>query len=165
MHITQQQEQFSNAYLRMVATVAECTLSKPDVDDDSIDFTIYGKGYSGLYGYPRLEVQLKCYQNFPIELQGFSYPLKIKNYNDLRVTNVLVPRILIILVVPNEIEYWLDQSDQQTIVKHCAYWVSIRDKPPTQNTSTVTISIPQVNRLTSNELRRLMQIVASGGAP
>ena len=165
MHITQQQEQFSNAYLRMVATVAECTLSKPEVDDDSVDFTIHTKGYSGQYGYPRIDVQLKCYQNFPIESQGFSYPLKIKNYNDLRVTNILVLRILVILVVPKNIENWLEQSDQQTIVKHCAYWASIRGKPPVQNTKTVTVSIPQVNRLTSKELRRLMQIVASGGAP
>lgn len=165
MHITQQQEQFSNAYLRMVATVAECTLSKPEVDDDSVDFTIHGKGYNGKYGYPRLDVQLKCYRNFPIQLQGFSYPLKIKNYNDLKVTNVLVPRILIILVVPKNIEDWLEHSDQQTIVKHCAYWASIRGKPPTQNTKTVTVSIPQRNRLTPNELRRLMQIVASGDTP
>jgi hypothetical protein len=67
MHITQQQEQFSNAYLKLVATVAECTLSKPEVDNDSIDFAIHAKGYNGPYGYPRIEVQLKCYQNFPIE--------------------------------------------------------------------------------------------------
>ena len=80
-------------------------------------------------------------------------------------TNILVLRILVILVVPKNIENWLEQSDQQTIVKHCAYWASIRGKPPTQNTNTVRVSIPQVNRLTPNELRRLMQIVASGGAP
>ncbi len=165
MHITQQQEQFSNAYLQMVATLAECTLAKPKVDDDSVDFTIHAKGYRGQYEYPRLDVQLKCYRNSSIESQNFSYPLKIKNYNDLRVTTVLVPRILIILVVPQDIKDWLEQSDQQTIIKHCAYWASIRGKPSLQNTKTVTVSIPQANRLTPNELRRLMQIVASGGAP
>lgn len=165
MHITQQQEQFSNAYLKMVATLAECTLAKPEVDDDSVDFTIHAKGYSGQYEYPRLDIQLKCFRNSPIQSPNFSYSLKIKNYNDLRVTTVLVPRILIILVVPQDIKDWLEQSDQQTIVRHCAYWASIRGKPPTNNTETVTVSIPQVNRLTPNELRRLMQIVATGDAP
>jgi len=67
MHITQQQEQFSNAYLRMVATVAECTLSKPDVDDDSIDFSIKTKGYSGVFSRPVLDIQLKCHKNFAID--------------------------------------------------------------------------------------------------
>jgi hypothetical protein len=63
--------------------------------EEAIQSLVHGKGYSGPYGYPRIEVQLKCYQNFPIKSPGFSYPLKIKNYNDLRVTHVLVPRILI----------------------------------------------------------------------
>jgi hypothetical protein len=165
MHITQQQEQFSNAYLRMVATVAECTLSKPDVDDDSIDFSIKTKGYSGPFSRPVLDIQLKCHKNFAIDSEKFTYPLKIKNFDDLRVTDALVPRILIVLIVPNRVDDWLEQSDKQTIVKHCAYWASVRGEPPTKNTHSVTVPILQANRLTPNEVRRLMQIVASGGAP
>ena len=165
MHITQQQEQFSNAYLRMVATVAECTLSKPDVDDDSIDFSVKTKGYGGAFSRPVLDIQLKCHENFAIDSEKFAYSLKIKNFDDLRITDVLVPRILIVLIVPKRVDDWLEQSDQQTIVKHCAYWASVRGEPPTKNTYSVTVPILQANRLTPNELRRLMQIVASGGAP
>lgn len=88
MHITQQQEQFSNAYLKMVATLAECTLSKPEVDDDSIDFSIKTKNYIGVFSRPVLDIQLKCYRTAAINSEKFAYPLKIKNYNDLRITNV-----------------------------------------------------------------------------
>jgi len=35
--LNQRKEQFSNAYVRAVASVAGFTLAKPEVDDDSID--------------------------------------------------------------------------------------------------------------------------------
>jgi hypothetical protein len=146
MHITQQQEQFSNAYLLAVATVAGLTLAKPDVDDDSIDFTISGQGFSGQYGKPRLEIQLKCQMlDECIGQDGFRYPLKIKNYNDLRATDILVPRLLIVVIVPKEVQDWLTQSDNAAQMKYCGYWQSIRGRPDTPNTTTVSISLKQID--------------------
>ena len=166
MHITQQQEQFSNGYLQIVATVAGCTLSKPNVDDDSIDFNIEGRGFSGLISRPKLDVQLKCHMsNAPIGSKGFSYPLKMKNYNDLRITDILVPRILVVVVVPDDISKWTVQSDQETLIKYCGYWVSIRGELEKQNKTSVSVHVPQANRLTVVGLKQLLQIVASGGNP
>ncbi|MBD2327838.1 DUF4365 domain-containing protein [Alkalinema sp. FACHB-956] len=166
MHITQQQEQFSNGYLQIVASTAGCKLSKSDVDDDSVDFNIQGKGFSGLISRPQLDVQLKCYMsNFPIGPKGFSYPLKMKNYDDLRITDILVPRILIVVVVPNDISQWTVQSDHETLVKYCGYWASIRGQSEKVNKTSVSIHVPQANRLTVDGLRQLLQIVASGDAP
>jgi Domain of unknown function (DUF4365) len=166
LHITQQQEQFSNAYLLAVATVAGLTLAKPDVDDDSIDFIICGRGFSGKYSSPRLDVQLKCQMHDEcIGNDGFSYPLKIKNYNDLRATDILVPRLLIVVIVPKEVSDWLTQSDNEAQMKYCGYWQSIRDMPETSNTSTVSISFPQSNRLDVQGLTDLMQRIASGETP
>ena len=88
-----------------------------------------------------------------------------ENTQLIRMSNVLVPRILIVVVVPKNVNEWLEQSDRQTIVKYCAYWASIRGESPTKNEQTVTVYIPQANRLTPYELRYLMQIVASGGVP
>jgi hypothetical protein len=163
LHITQQQEQFSNAYLLAVATVAGFKLAKTDIDDDSIDFSISGKGFNGKYSRAQLDVQLKCYiQHRSIGIQGFSYPLKIKNYNDLRVTDILIPRLLMVVVVPEKISDWLTQSDNEAQMKYCGYWQSIRDMRETSNTSTVSITIPQTNRLDVQGLTELMQRVASG---
>jgi len=166
MYITQRQEQFSNAYLRIVATVAECKLAKPDVDDDSVDFNIQGKGFTGVISRPQLDVQLKCYMlNSSVASGGFTYPLKIKNYNDLRITDILVPRILVVVVVPRDPTDWFNQSDDETLLKYCSYWASIRGKSEVTNNTTVSVHFPQSNRLTAVELRRLLQLVASGGAP
>ncbi|NES74382.1 MULTISPECIES: DUF4365 domain-containing protein [unclassified Okeania] len=166
MHITQQQEQFSNAYLRAVATVAGYSLSKPDVDDDSIDWSIHKRGGNGTIRSPRIELQLKCLlRDNPINSEGIKYDLKVKNYNELIPENVLVPRILVVVVVPRLPESLLTQSDEQTILKYCAYWISLRGKPPTDNNTTVRVNIPQKNRLTVNKLSQLMEIVASGDAP
>ncbi|MEH2410455.1 hypothetical protein [Nostoc sp.] len=52
MHITQRQEQFSNAYIRAVAAVVGYTLYKQEVDDDSIDLGIAAKGAIGTIRSP-----------------------------------------------------------------------------------------------------------------
>jgi Domain of unknown function (DUF4365) len=166
LHITQQQEQFSNAYLLAVATIAGLKLAKPEVDDDSIDFSISGKGFSGIYSRAQLDIQLKCQiHNKCIGKDGFTYPLKIKNYDDLRATDIMVPRLLIVVVVPEQVSDWLIQSDNEAKMKHCGYWQSVRDQPDTPNTSTVSISIPQSNRLDVQGLTDLMQRIASGENP
>jgi Domain of unknown function (DUF4365) len=166
LHITQQQEQFSNAYLLAVATIAGLKLAKPGVDDDSIDFIISGKDFSGTYSRPQLDVQLKCHmRREAIGEDGFTYPLKIKNYNDLRVTDVLAPRLLIVVVVPDQVTDWLAQSDNEARIKYCGYWQSMRGMGDTQNTSTVSISIPRSHRLDADSLTDLMQRIASGETP
>jgi hypothetical protein len=97
--------------------------------------------------------------------KGFSYALKIKNYNDLRITDILVPRILVVVVVPKDITGWIGQSDNETLLKYCSYWVSIRGQLDVTNKKTVSVHLPQANRLTVSGLRNLLQIVASGGTP
>jgi hypothetical protein len=167
MYIAQQQEQFSNAYLGIVAAVAGCKLATSVVDDDSVDFTIQGTGFTGMYSRPQLDVQLKCkMKDASIGPRGFSYPLKIKNYNDLIITDILIPRILVVVVVPNNTTGWLGQSDNETLLKYCSYWVSIRGKSRVAaSQKTVSVHLPQANRLTVSGLSNLLQIVASGGTP
>jgi Domain of unknown function (DUF4365) len=163
VYITQRQEQFSSAYLLAIAAVAGFSLSKPYVDEDSIDFTISGKGRTGIIVSPKLDLQLKCQMNdIPIGEKGFSYPLKIKNYDDLRLTNIQVPRILVVVLVPVDISQWLNHSDTQTIFQYGGYWASLHGLPPTSNKETVSIPIPQQNRLTSDSLTTLMNLIETG---
>lgn len=112
MDINQQKEQFSNTYVRAVASVAGYSLYKSDVDDDSIDLGIAAKGGTGPILSPRLELQLKCSSRDIIDESHVRYPLKLKNYNDLRI-NALVPRILVVVVVPEDITDWLQQSEEE----------------------------------------------------
>ncbi len=137
----------------------------PDVDDDSIDWSIHKRGGNGTIRSPRIELQLKCLlKDNPINSEGIKYDLKVKNYNELIPDNVLVPRILVVVVVPPLAESWLTQSDEENILKYCGYWISLRGRPSTDNKTKVRVDIPQENPFTVNKLSQLMEIVASGDA-
>lgn len=165
MHITQQKEQFSRAYVKAVATVAGYSLSYPDVDDDSIDVSISETGGNGSIRSPRIDVQLKCTSGEAVNNGTVSLHLKMKNYNDLRPSNVLVPRILIIIVVPNNVENWLDQTEEKLSLYHCGYWHSLRGAEESENEENITISFPSSQVFTKDQLQSMMTRIGSGGLP
>lgn len=90
------------------------------------------------------------------------YPLKRKNYDDLRVTNLVTPRVLILVTLPEKIEEWLDLSPDMLALRRCAYWVSLAGALATENETTVRVSVPRQSVLTVEELRRLMQRINDG---
>lgn len=165
MDINQQKEQFSKAYIKAVATVAGYAISDAEVDDDSVDVTISQRGGRGSIRSPKIDAQLKCTSRSIINNGRIAYPLKIKNYNDLRPVNVQVPRILIIVIVPDNVEHWLTHTEEKLSLYHCGYWYSLRGLPETQNEGAVTISFPSTQCLTSEQLKSIMERVGNGGVP
>jgi hypothetical protein len=165
MDLSQRKELFSNAYLRAVAAVAGFALAKPEVDDDSIDWIIAARGAGSLLRRPRVEVQLKCTAQDLRQEEHLHFPLDIKNYNDLRETNLLVPRILIVVLVPEQLEDWLIQSETEMALRHCGYWVSLRGRAATSNRETVTVLVPRSQMLTPEALRGILERIGSGGVP
>jgi len=162
MYITAQKEAFSNAYLRAVTAVAGYPLSKPDPDDDSIDWTIYGSPPRR----PRLDVQLKC-TAAELELFSDSIPvrLKLKNYDDLRGLELMSPRLLVAMVVPTDVGDWIVQDSEQLLMRKCAYWHSLKGNPDLEDQETVTVHVPAKQLLTVDALHAIMERVASGGDP
>src|SRR5258708_38640329 len=101
-----QQERFGDAFLLAVATIAGCAYAKPETDNDSIDWTLSCR----LSRRPKIDVQMKTV-SFDDQFSGsISYALKKKNYDDLILTDVLTPRILLLVTVPQNIESWLNVS-------------------------------------------------------
>jgi hypothetical protein len=164
---TIQQEQFSIAYVRAIASVAGYSIDKPEVDTDSIDLAIVQCGDDEFYpDIERLHVQLKCtYTHVPNEEQGcIKFPLKIKNYNDLR-RNCAIPRILVVVHTPREVHGWLTHSEDSLSLYHSAYWVSLRNAPATENQDSVTIDVPLNQKFTVDELSSIMNLLAMGEKP
>jgi hypothetical protein len=153
-----QKEQFSDAFLHAMAAVSECACCKPSVDDDSIDWTLS----KVIAGRPKLDVQLKCTADAPSN-SDLVFPLKIKNYDDLRLTNILVPRVLVVVTVPAMVTEWLVCNPDELLLRHRAFWYSLRGLPDSANTTSVTISIPIAQRLTVTSLNEIMQTIAEGG--
>ena len=165
MDLSQRKEQFSNAYVQAVTAVAGFALYKPFVDDDSIDWGIAQRGGSSTIRSPRIELQLKATSSAGIEDDSVKYALKVKNYEDLRHEDFLVPRILVIVVVPKAIDDWLSQSQTELVMRRCGYWASLRGMPPTDNTDIVTIPIPLSQMLDVSQLQAVMRRVGEGGLP
>jgi hypothetical protein len=165
MDMNRRKEQFSDAFVRAAAAVAGFATSKPSVDDDSVDWVIHQAGGQGAIRSPRLELQLKCTASPDSNEAGFRYHLSLKNYIDLSAGNLMVPRILVLVVVPMDIDNWLRMTDEHLVLRNCAYWASLRGLPQTSNSSSVLVELPRASRFDAKALDRLMTRVGAGEPP
>ncbi|HHQ4491998.1 TPA: DUF4365 domain-containing protein [Aeromonas hydrophila] len=160
MDRNQKKELFSRAFVKAIAAQVGFRTMTPDVDDDSIDILIKGRGYIAPIRNPQLEVQLKCTATDDDNPDFLKFNLSIKNYNDLRGDDILSPRYLFVVVVPKEPKDWLSHEPRFTIFQHCCYWMSIKDYPETTNTTSVTIDIPKAQVLNAESMQSLMEMAS-----
>jgi hypothetical protein len=165
MDLSQRKQEFSKAYVKAVAAVCGYATHEPSVDDDSVDLVLSAQGGGGTIRSPRIDLQLKCSASHFAGPETLDFPLKIKNYEDLRHTNVLVPRILVVVLVPGDLEQWTLHSEQELLLRHCGYWYSLRGLPPKDNTTTVTINIPRTQMFSVASLTGMMERIAGGELP
>lgn len=166
MHVTQQKEQFSLAFIRAVASVAGYGSCKPEVDDDSVDLSIRGNRRDGAkQRAPTLDIQAKCIETDDGSGDHLAYPLKLKNYEDLRIVEAHTPAILVVVTVPKEVDHWIDDSPEQMALRRCAYWLSLRGAAATSNEHTCTVHLPRMQRFTVHALREIMTRIGNGGRP
>lgn len=166
MDLNMQKEQFSRAYIKAVAACAGFACATPSVDDDSVDMSLYQRGGGGTIKSPRLDVQIKCKAaNVPVDKEDFQFSVKLKNYNELRIENVMVPRILAVVLVPDNLADWLVHSERELAMRHCGYWVSLRGLPQSENTNGETVTIPRNQQFTVQSLRDIMDRIGQGDMP
>lgn len=162
MALSFQQEEFSRAYVHAVASAAGFKVFPPATpDDDSVDLSIGARGVYGKIRSPRVDVQLKCWRG-SVAGAMLSYELPVKNYEELRHEDYQVPRILVVVVVPDRPDEWLAQTPEELVLRRCAYWTSLRGRPETTNTRSVTVSIPATSCFSVEALGRLLSD-GSGG--
>jgi hypothetical protein len=166
MHITQRQEKFSAAYVRAIAATAGFrVLDGAQPDDDSVDLTLTARGPGGTVRSPKLDLQLKCKLGRPADEPTWPYDLKLKNYEDLRHTDFQVPRILVVVAVPDDVNTWLEQDDDRLLMRHCGWWVSLRGMAASTNTTTVRVQVPRAQRFDVAGLTAIMERLEQGGMP
>ncbi|MBX5468877.1 MAG: DUF4365 domain-containing protein [Thermoleophilaceae bacterium] len=142
MDLNSRKDHFSRAVVRAIAAAAGVGASIPELDQNSEDvhFAAPDTDTPGA----KLDGQLKCSQNIDPSGDSFPYDLPVKNYDDLRwpADQLYVPRILIVVHVPEDPAEWLACDPDQIVVKRCAYWMSLAGAPETENTSTVRVNVP-----------------------
>jgi Domain of unknown function (DUF4365) len=151
----QQKEQFSIAYVRAVAAASAVNVYQPEVDDDSVDIGFCARIAKDRAQRPRLEAQLKCTAVLEDTDDTYRFPLKVKNYNDLRGDDV-VPRVLILVTVPVNVAAWLTLTTEQLVLRKSAFWVSLTGLPATTNIATVTVPVPKRQLFDVASLRQLL---------
>jgi hypothetical protein len=103
-----------------------------------------------------LDLQIKSTTRSNVTDTEVVYDLEVKNYDDLRESGDNCPRILVLLVLPEDEAQWLSQSPEELVLRHCAYWLSLEGFPATASTSMVRIEIPRVNVFSVDALRQMM---------
>ncbi len=165
MHPDMQKEQFSKAYVQAVAACAGFSWSVPSVDDDSIDMCLHGTGGGGTIRSPRLDLQIKCTDRESPTTAQFSYSVKLKNYDDLRDESVMVPRILVVVLVPDSLPDWLKHSETELTLRRCGYWLSLRGMPDSTNTTGQTVQMNRLQQFNVDSLQAMMDRISNGELP
>lgn len=153
----QQMEELSFTYVRGIAARAGFKVARPIPDTDSVDgflMSDYGRR-------PRVDFQAKSTTRDLLHTDNIHFPLPVKNYNELR-ADTLVPRILVVLLMPADAAEWLVQSAEELCLRHCAYWLSLEGRPAMPNSDSVTVRVPVANVFSVEQLTGLMGKVEKG---
>ncbi|ANL70606.1 hypothetical protein AMC83_CH00572 [Rhizobium phaseoli] len=160
--ISARQEAFSRAYIRAVAAVAGCTVATPETDNDKVDWMISSRVRGTKFTKPQINLQAKCLLGGAAEGERISYSLDIDTYDNLRDQQVTNPRILVVVLAPIHPEDWIIQDEAQLVLKHCAYWLSLKGEPDVPNSASKTVYLPRLNIFTPKVLQAMMSRTSNG---
>ncbi len=161
------ESELSYAYLHAVAAASQvaCQAAVRSFDNDGIDASLHVRrdfGPDATLTDITVNVQLKAtIKECQIQDGRIPYWLKgIQTYDLLREESVSTHRILVVLFLPENAAEWLTQTPEQLIMQRCAWWVSLRGAPPSENGSGQTVYIPAENLLSVEGLYQLMARIA-----
>lgn len=156
------QEALSRAYVHAVAAHCGFACSGRELDY-GIDLTVYGiRRVGSRYSESgvTLDIQAKSATGATLTGSHVLYDMEVKAYDDLRDPAVLRPRLLVLLVLPDDEVAWTEHTEDHLLLRRCAYWMSVRGMPATANVTTVRVAIPRTNLFSPDGLRRLMTLIA-----
>ncbi len=106
---------------------------------------------------PTLDLQLKATVNLKKATDGFlHFPLKQRNYDLLRI-DTQTPRLLVVLDLPAERGDWMTITEEELVLRRCAFWLNLAGYEEKPNRSSITVHIPPGNRFDIEGLRALME--------
>jgi Domain of unknown function (DUF4365) len=107
----------------------------------------------------KIDIQAKSTGAAAMTERFIQYDLDIKNYDDLRQPRAGCPRLLVLLVLPDDESQWTDQTEEYLLLRRAAFWLSLRGRDRSPNIRTVRLAIPRDNLFTITTLQALMQRV------
>lgn len=159
--------ELSYAYLHAVAARAGfgCKTGNRHDDNAAIDavvsvFTRLAPG-SFLTDFA-IDFQLKATAR-PLALRPdntIAYAMPRNQYDRLRNLETGSHKLLAVLELPEAEEEWLDVGAEELVCRRCMRWVSLRGAPDAKAQTSVTVYIPDENRLTVEALTGLARRIS-----
>ncbi|MFC9664265.1 DUF4365 domain-containing protein [Nocardia sp. NPDC127606] len=156
-----QQEQFSVAFVRMVAAAAGCSIKPHETDYDGVDITIASSvEYQTMY-CPQVEMQLKCTtQHNRLGAHHMSWTLKrgpfLKLVNPKRYT----PAMLGVLLIPADPDQLLNLSEERLISESRMYWQFATELGTiAEGKARKTVHLPRTNLFDVEGLLKIMRTI------
>lgn len=164
MQVTQMKEDISISYISALCAIGGIDYEIIRHDADSSDGLLKkiirldgGRRYSA-----ELHIQLKCtssksqYTDYGSYL---TYTLKVKNYNDLCMEGT-APRILGLLVLPENESDWAKWTAQELLLRGCMYWADFSGRPESNNANTINVRIEKANVINTDSLLEILKKIA-----
>ena len=160
--------QFGEAYVYAVARTAGFQVAPMSADSGhKIDWLITSSGADNTVKDPRLEVQVKTTtaSRHSNGCSRFDFDKELYDWARRTQDELYMPRITVLIQAPADPDEWNKQDDDQLIVQHCAYWVSLRDQAPLTNTDQKTVHFPRNQKFDVPGLITLMKEISIGNWP
>ena len=161
MDLNRHKEMFSIAYINAVAARVGLELAQIRYDVDGVDGMLVSSGGTA----PQVNFQAKSTSRRDVWRDDYvALALPKTNYDFLREPK-FVPRILIVVLLPEDQADWLTQTPDQLCLRRCAYWISLRDAPDVPNQSTKTVRIPTDKMFDQVTLTGMLDRIGRGELP
>ena len=106
---------------------------------------------------PRLDIQLKCTEQDFLRPDGVHFPLKRKNYDDLRAAEFMVPKVLVVLMVPDKLADWITGTPEERLSLHrFAWWMNLAGADEKPDVDTPTVVLPRGQLFHVDALRDML---------
>jgi len=157
---------FAEAYVNVVCRAAGYICTKPIEDTGhKVDFYVTGAGAGDTPRDPRLEIQVKStYVARNQEGEShFSFDVDLYDWARKPTPMLYVPRLVVLVQVPETPTDWMNQSDAQLLVKHCAYWTKLTGRGALpEGQQSITIPFVCGQKFDVVQLQSIMDQIAAG---
>jgi hypothetical protein len=161
------QEALCRAYVQAIAARCGMSFSLPQTDY-GIDLTLNDIEIAGGHrseSGTKLDVQAKSTTESSERAGNVYYDLEATAYDMLRRIVRGPHRILVVLLLPRDEQMWTTQTEEQLILRRCAFWLSLRGQAALQNRRSVRVQIPRAKVFSVEALRAIMNRIKAGEDP
>ena len=154
----QQKEEISKAYIQTVAARCGFKVGTWSQDDDCLDVTIGSAGVlgGGTLASPKIDLQIKCTSDpAAVHPDDVTWQLDRRHYDRL-IARSHTPKLLVVLVLPEDETQWIEHTIDHLILRRCAYWLKMTGLPPISTDSKV-VHLPQAQVFSPAALQSLME--------